>query len=93
MKMTTRVEFTVNWSHIALARNNSAKITPVTLALLEQTSFRRAEFADGTLILTSAAGARVVCPAPPELALFLERFARGEAIQPATFTLELPKAV
>ncbi len=86
----TMLQFTVDRTHIAVALRSGGRITPVSLALLEQTAYRRAEVALPNLVLSGPNGRRVACPLPAELADYLARYAGGEKLEPATFTLDVP---
>jgi hypothetical protein len=82
------VRLAIDWMHIREAERRGRRVTPVELALVEQSRFARLDVTNGALVLIDAQTGEPVGYAPcPELAAFLERFNAGAPTAPARFTL------
>jgi hypothetical protein len=86
----TTVRLAVGWAHIREAERRGRRVTPVELALVEQSRFARLELApDAVLLVDAATGQPVRYAAGPELAVFLQDFVQGGPSLPALFILQL----
>lgn len=86
----TTIRLAVGWTHIREAERRGGRVTPVELALVEQSRFARFELApDSVLLVEAATGQPVRYAACPELAVFLQEFGQGGPSRPALFMLQL----
>jgi hypothetical protein len=86
----TTVRLAVDWTHIREAERRGRRVTPVELALVEQSRFARLELApEGVRLFDAATGQPVRYAACPELAVFLQEFGKGGPSLPALFILQL----
>jgi hypothetical protein len=80
----------VDWVHIRDAERRGRRVTPVALALAEQTRFRAGQITpEAVVVIDDLTGAPVRYAPHPSLAAYLRRFATGEPVTPAEFVLEL----
>ena len=79
----------VDWVHIREAERRGRRVTPLALALAEQTRFQAGQLTpEAILLVDSFNGERVRYAPHPAVAEFNRRFAKGEAVEPAEFGLE-----
>jgi hypothetical protein len=94
LSVPTVITFVVDWPHIREAERQARRtvVSPARLAIQEQTRFVNGTFANGAVILIDGPTRRRFCYAdPPALRAYMTAWARGEAVEPATFSLELPE--
>jgi hypothetical protein len=79
----------VSAAHIARAARLGITLTPIELAVAEQTPFIMAILYGSDLKLVDCAGNAHLFRAPAELGAFVDRFRQRLEVEPATFRLEL----
>jgi hypothetical protein len=80
----------VDWVHIREAERRGRSVTPFGLALAEQSRFAAGSVApEGITLVDALTGAEARYRPNADLSDYLRRFARGEAVAPAVFTLTL----
>lgn len=80
----------IDWIHIREAERCGRMVSPFGLALVEQSRFCAGQVAaDGICLIDGATGTEARYAPNTELLDYQRRFARGEQVLPATFTLEL----
>jgi hypothetical protein len=96
----TSVTFAVDWVHLREAERQAAGnassrcsvLSPVLLALQEQSRFANGEFTDDGVVLVDAHSRRKIRYAHnPALRAYLAAWVMGQPLEPASFTLELPE--
>jgi hypothetical protein len=94
------LRLSVDWVHIREAERKAAgvgtrrtAVSPVLLAIREQTRFTNATFTPNAVVLIDEpTEKRVRYADSPALRAYVVAWAAGQAVAPATFTLELPGA-
>lgn len=80
----------IDWVHIREAERLGRAISPFGLALVEQSRYCAGQVAeDGIRLIDGATGAEARYAPNPDLLEYQRRFARGEQVLPAMFTLQL----
>ena len=83
-----KVRLLIDWVHIREAERRGRRVTPVDLALREQSRYTRFELkADAILLENPDAGESIRYLPCPELAAFLDQFSHGTATHPTSFIL------
>ena len=83
-----KVRLLIDWVHIREAERRGRRVTPVELALIEQSRFTRFELRPESVLLENPERGESIHYLPcPEMADFLEQFGRGTATYPTSFIL------
>jgi hypothetical protein len=83
-----KLELRINEEHILAARRNRRGLTPIEMAVLQQTDYLPTGFIDGSISLIDEDGKDYLCHIPPEMSEFLQAFRADLPVSPATFELE-----
>ncbi len=85
----TALRLVVDWVHIREAERRGRRVTPLGLALAEQTRFQAGHLSpEAIVVVDSLSGAEVRFAPHPTLSEFHRRFMRGEPVEPSEFVLE-----
>ena len=89
-----KVRLLIDWIHIREAERRGRRVTPVELALIEQSRFTRFELRPGSVLLENPHTGESVHYLPcPEMTAFLEQFNKGTPTYPISFILsKMPAA-
>ena len=83
-----KVRLLIDWVHIREAERRGRRVTPVELALVEQSRFTRFEVRPGSVLLENPRTGESVHYLPcPEMNVFLEQFSQGTSTYPTSFIL------
>ena len=83
-----KVRLLIDWIHIREAERRGRRVTPVELALIEQSRFTRFTLQPGSVLLeTPTTGESVHYLPCPEMTAFLEQFIQGTSTYPTSFIL------
>ncbi len=83
------LRLTVDWVHIREAERLGRRVTPLALALGEQTRYRAGQLTpEGIVLFDSLSGEPVRYAPHPAIAEYHQRFSHGQPVEPAEFVLE-----
>ena len=83
------LHLTVDWVHIREAERLGRRVTPLALALGEQTRFQAGQLMPEAIVLFDSLSGEPVRYAPhPDIAAYNQRFVKGQPVEPAAFVLE-----
>jgi hypothetical protein len=82
------VKVCIDERHIRAAQRGQSRLTPLEIAVLDQTPYLPTGFVNGSITLMDEDGTEFQCPLSPEAQEFLSANCQARIVQPITVTLD-----